>query len=282
MFDALSAEWLKLSRHKATWFLVWVYPIGLLLIFALAVGGAFMTESPPVEPSLERWLADTAYVWNVPSYTLGRYLLAAFVAVVFAGEYGWNTWKLVVPHRSRASLLWAKFATLLLLFTVAFALGAVVSVIGCLAEDLASGDVVPAGITAGAVLRTHGQAALSALAPGLVTIGYAALAAVLTRSTIAALVIAIVAVTAEQLFFNFAPILSLKAPGLVWALYQVLPGYHLANIGNWVASGSALSMPLMGSGIVAHSWAVSLGAAAAWIGALWALTFGSFSRQDLN
>ena len=282
MFDAMSAEMLKLTRHKATWFLVWLYPLGLLLIFALAIGGGFMVRDAPADPGLQRWLAETALVWGAPSNTLGRYLLAAFVAVAFAGEYGWNTWKLIVPHRSRASLISAKFATVVLLFVAAFTVAAAISVLGCWLEDLASGDVVPAGITAGGLARAHGAAALTAVAPGLITIGYAALAAVLTRSTIAALVIAIIAVTVEQLFFNFAPILSMRAPGLVWALYEVLPGYHLANIAHWIGNGAPLSVPLMGSGTVEHGWAVSAGAAAAWIAGLAALTFASFRRQDLN
>ena len=39
-------------------------------------------------------------IWDVPDNAVGRYLICAFVAVVFAGEYGWNTWKLIVPHRA--------------------------------------------------------------------------------------------------------------------------------------------------------------------------------------
>jgi hypothetical protein len=282
MLDALRAELLKLTRHKATWFLVWLYPIGFVIIFSLVIMGGLVSTDPPAQPSLQQWLRETALVWAVPGSTLGRYLIAAFVAVAFAGEYGWNTWKLVIPHRRRGSLVAAKFEAILLLLMIAFTIAAVICIVGSWLEDLASGDKVPAGIGAGGLLKAHGETALASLAPGLLTIGYASLAAVLTRSTIAALVISIVAITVEQLFFNFAPMFSAKAPGLVWALFHALPGYHFANISNWIAEGSALEIPLPGAGTASLSWPASAGAAAAWVGGVAALTFASFRRQDIN
>jgi hypothetical protein len=270
------------ATHKATWFLVWLYPIGLLVIFTLMISGNFVTDNSPSEPELGKWLEETALVWGAPGNTLGRYLLAAFAAVAFAGEYGWNTWKLIVPHRGRSALIAAKYAVILFLFLIAFSLSAVISVFGLTLEDMVSGDTLPAGITLGALLEVHGKAALASLAPGLVTLGYASLAAVLTRSTIAALVISIVAITVEQLLFNFAPVLSVKAPALIWGLVHILPGYHLANIEQWIGVGAALQMPLPKSGTVALSWGVSAAAATAWVVGLGALTFASFRRQDIN
>ena len=282
MLDALSAEMLKLTRHKATWFLVWLYPVGLTIIFLLMISGNFVTDNAPAQPELVPWLKETALVWGAPGSTFGRYLLAAFVAVVFAGEYGWNTWKLIVPHRGRGSLIAAKFSVIVLLFLAAFTLSAIITVIGQVVEDTSSGDTLPAGITAGALLKVHGQAALASLAPALLTLTYASLAAVLTRSTLAALIISIVAITIEQLAFNFAPYVSMKAPGLVWALFHVLPGYHLANLASWIGTGAGITAPLPPSGTVSLSWGVSAAAAAAWIAGLAALTFLTFRRQDLN
>jgi ABC-type transport system involved in multi-copper enzyme maturation permease subunit len=282
MFDALAAEALKFSRHKATWFLVWIYPIGLVAIFLLMMSGNLVSDGPPEQPQLQKWLEDTALVWGAPGNTLGRYLLAAFAAVVFAGEYGWNTWKLIVPHRGRSSLIAAKYTLILLLFLATFTLSAIITVLGSMLEDVISGDTLPAGITVGALLEVHGKAALASLAPGLVTLGYASLAAILTRSTIAALVISIVAITVEQLAFNFAPVFDMRAPGLVWILTHVLPGYHLANIETWIGTGASLVTPLPKSGVVTLSVATSAAAAAAWIVGLVALVFASFRRQDIN
>lgn len=282
MLDAISAESLKLTRHKATWFLVWLYPVGFFAIFLAAIVAGLVAPEPPAQAGLQEWLFDTAVIWYIPGNALGRYLIAAFAAVAFAGEYGWNTWKLIVPHRARFALIAAKYVVVVALLAIAFALTALLSVLGTSLEDVITGDPLPAGITAGALFEVHGEAALSALAPGLLTVAYASLAAILTRSTIAALVIAIVAVSIEQLIFNFGPILYMKSPALVWGLYHALPGYHLDNLTRWIREGAGAVTEFPFGATVALGWATSLAVTAAWIGGLAALTVASFKRQDIN
>ena len=282
MLDAVAAETLKLTRHKATWFLVWLYPVGFIILFLIATVAVVVTAEPPKPEGLQEWLEGTAVIWLLPGNTMGRYLIAAYVALVFAGEYGWNTWKLIVPHRSRASLIGAKYVTAFGLLLIAYTLTALIGIFAGWFIDVVAGNPLPPGITAGGLLAVHGETALPSLAPALVTISVASLAAVLTRSTLAAFVIALVATTIEQLFFNFGPMLSLKAPGLVWALYNVLPGYHLANLGHWISEGTALATAFPTGATLELFWITSLAAAAAWIGGLVGLTFLSFRRQDLN
>ena len=103
MLDAISAEALKFRRHRATWGLVWIWPIGVIVIWLLAIGVdlANGTQEARRAPTAAGWIADAVSFWNVPrAIRSDRYLIGAFVAVVFAGEYGWNTWKLIVPHRA--------------------------------------------------------------------------------------------------------------------------------------------------------------------------------------
>ena len=281
MLEALSAEAMKMRRHKATWFLVWLYPIAFTIIFLIAIGAGLAGFESPASRTAEDFAEDSAMIWFVPGNSLGRYLIAAFVAVLFAGEYGWNTWKLIVPHRSRTSLIAAKYAAALLLFAIAFALTAVVTTLLTWLDAFLNASV-PEGITVGALLEVHAKAALSALPPILVTIGYASLAAVLTRSTIAALVIAIVATTLEQLVAGFGPMLSVKFPALAPALFHALPGYHLSNLAEWIRDGVAESVPFPGGKVVALGWATSLAVVAAWVAALFGAVFAVFRRQDLN
>jgi ABC-2 type transport system permease protein len=283
MLDALSAERLKLSRHKATWFLVWLYPILFLLLFSASVVVALAHAGDPARPvTASAWIQQTAMIWKLPSQTIGRYLIAAYVAVVFAGEYGWNTWKLIVPHRSRVSLIAAKFATIFLLFVVALALTAAISLLFTWLEGSVRGRPIPVGVTAAAILETQGRFALSGLAPFLFTLASIGLAAVLTRSMVAALVIGIVLVTLEQLFVKLGPFLSVYAPSFVWTLYHALPGYHLANLESWITNGVAQRAPFPDGRVVALGWTTSLAAAAAWTVALAAGTFAVFKRQDIN
>ena len=283
MLDAFAAESLKMRRHKASWFLVWAYPILFAAIFIIAVILGLTGIDGKTDPQpLGEWIEDTVIIWILPSQTIGRYLIAAFVAVVFAGEYGWNTWKLVVPHRSRPALIAAKYAVVLTLFVIAFAATALISTIGTFAKHWSTGDPLPAGVTAALLLKTQGTYALTAIAPFVITVGYASLAAILTRSTIAALVISIVVLTVEELLFKLAPIISMKAPIVADVTYPVLPGYHLANIFEWVTEGVALQTKFPDGSVFAQPLATSAAVIAAWAVLLIGGTFLAFKRQDIN
>jgi len=284
MLDALRAEAAKIGRHKATWGLVWIYPlallaiIGMIAVMALAGSG----DAAGKTPSLQEWLADTAGFWGLPRQTVTRFLIAAYVAVVFAGEYGWNTWKLIVPHRKRSGLLAAKYGLILILFTISFVIAAALFTAGQATDDAMTGDAFPAGITLGGILGAHANAALAAIAPVLVTIGYASFAAVLTRSMVGALIVSIVMITVESVIGTFAPMLAVYLPGVMWALAHALPGYHIANLANWIGDGQALAMPFPSGSVLSLGWATSLAVIAGWIVALVAATFAWFRRQDIN
>ncbi|MGZ8285496.1 MAG: ABC transporter permease [Allosphingosinicella sp.] len=282
MLEALSAEALKMRTHKATWFLVWLFPIAFSIIILIMIGAGIAGFDPPERPNAADWIENSTIIWFVPNNAMGRYLICAFVAVVFAGEYGWNTWKLIVPHRRRASLIAAKYALTFLLFAVSFILTAVLLTGLNFADDALTGDTVPAGLTASLLWDSHSKAALAAVAPVLISIAYASLAAILTRSTIAALVIAIVATTIEQVVVGFGPQLYIKFPSIVWPLYHGLPGHHIASLAEAIREGAALKRGFPGGRVVDLSWTTSLAILVAWIAALWGATFAAFRRQDIN
>jgi len=283
MLDAISAEALKFTRHRATWGLVWIWPIGLSVIglIAIAVGLLNPAVADSGQANAAGWISDSVAFWRVPGQGLGRSVIGAFVAVVFAGEYGWNTWKLIVPHRARSTLIAAKYVVALALLFAGFALGAMVFNLVGWAEDVLTGDPIPPGIELGALAAAHGVGALAAIAPLLLTTAYVSLAAILTRSTVAALMIGFAITTAEQLFRTFAPLLEPYAPALIGALYRALPGYHVANIGSWITTGEVVRAPFA-SGLYSAPFGASLAIVAGWIVLLVALTFWRFRRQDIN
>ena len=282
MLEALSAEALKMRTHKATWFLVWLFPIAFTIVMLIMIGSGMLGFDPPDRPDLHGWLENTVLIWFVPSNAFGRYLISAFVAVVFAGEYGWNTWKLIVPHRRRPSLIAAKYALVVGLFAISFLVTAVLITALTFADDLLTGDTIPAGVNAAVLWGEHSRSALAAILPVLIAVGYASLAAVVTRSTIAALVIAIAATTLEQVIVGFGPQLYANFPSIVWPLYNILPGHHIANVSDCVREGAALKRPFPGGLAVHYSCTASLAILAAWIAALWGATFAVFRRQDIN
>lgn len=284
MLDALSAETLKLKRHKATWGLVWIYPIVLiavgLIMVAVALTGA--DDSKPQSQSLQSWLDGADDFWEAPRQAMVRILLAGYIAVVFAGEYSWNTWKLIVPHRRRATLIGAKYVVATLFLLAGLTMGALVFNLVLWTEDVISGDTIPAGITLGALASGHSTGLLTIVAPLLVTVGYASLAAILTRSMVGALIVSVVLIAVESLIASFAPLLATYLPGAMWALYHLLPGFHIANIASWIAEGAGAQTPFPSGAVASASLATSLAVAGAWIVGLFALTFAWFARQDIN
>jgi ABC-type transport system involved in multi-copper enzyme maturation permease subunit len=99
---------------------------------------------------------------------------------------------------------------------------------------------------------------------------------------VAALVIAIVATTIEQVVVGFGPQLYTKFPSIVWPLYQLLPGHHIANLAECIREGAALKRAFPDGLVVHYSCTASLAILFAWIAGLWAATFAVFSRQDIN
>ena len=98
---------------------------------------------------------------------------------------------------------------------------------------------------------------------------------------VAALVIGLVITTVERLFRFFAPMLEPYAAGLIDGLYQVLPGYHLANLAEWLTEGHVLTVPFP-SGPFSMAPGASLAIVAVWTIGLVALTFRVFRRQNIN
>ena len=282
MLEALSAEALKMRTHKATWFLVWLFPIVFTILMLISIAVEMASGGKPEQHSVAQWIDTTAIVWSVLNNALGRYLISAFVAVLFAGEYGWNTWKLIVPHRRRASLIAAKYALTILLFAISFSLTAALLIGLNLADDALTGDTVPAGLSVASLWGAHSKAALASVAPLLIAVGYASLAAILTRSTIAALVVAIAATSIESIVYSFGPPLALNFPSLVWSLYHLLPGHHIANLAEYIRTGHSQKRAFLDGRVVDLSWTASLGILIAWAAALYSATFAAFRRQDIN
>lgn len=281
MLDAIYAEVLKLRRHRATWLMVWIFPIVVTLgLIAAQVYRALVEPgAPSPDKGAAAWIADTTILLRFPPSGAGRCLTAGFAALVFAGEYGWNTWKLVIPARVRWHLIVAKW-----IVTLGFVIAALIAtdVIGLLATWIGTvqGDPVPEGVTLGNIVAAHLRGISVALVPIVYTIAFAALFAILTQSLLAAVILSIALVILEGLLPFAALFGYARAPRLTVVLIEGLPFYHLLNSGAW-ARGAGLTLPL-GPGGVSMSWATSLAMLGGWIVAACAATLARFVRQDLN
>lgn len=279
MRNLISAEWVKLLPHKGTWMLVWIYPALFLLVLTIAI---FAEGKNPDAMTATGWVNDTTMIWYTPVITLGRYFIAAWFALVFAGEYGWNTWKLVVPHASRWKLIASKYAVALALLYTAWIATALLSIGMQYIRTSVVGAPVPAGVTFGALMNGHLHLMMLGIAPLLVATTYATLVAVLTRSTLAAFIISLVLITLDELLGKIVILLS--SLGIEWPAvpYRILPGYHLQNLGTWLDAGKGFDLRLASGNVIAYSQTASLLVLAAWIGGMAAATFIVFRRQDIN
>lgn len=280
MRNIVSAEWTKLLPHKGTWLLVWIYPILFALILTIGLMG---------EPGMSKdaakaagWIDETTMIWHVPAITMGRYFIAAYFALVFAGEYGWNTLKLVLPHTPRWKLVAAKYLVPMALLYAAWLIAAVLTVAAEYAKTALAGLPVPEGVTMATILSGHVTTLLDGVVPLLLTAAYASVLAVFTRSTLAAFIVSLVLITLDELLGKIVSALS--GFGMEWLAvpYRLLPSYHLENFASWTQQGVAYKLPLASGAVIEMSQMTSTLAIAAWIGGLVALTFWWFRRQDIN
>jgi ABC-type transport system involved in multi-copper enzyme maturation permease subunit len=282
MLDAVRAEGLKLRGHRATWMMVWIYPvvIALVAIGLFAYGMITGPGAPPPMKTADAWVRDSAIYWRFAASAPGRVLIAGFAALVFAGEYGWNTWKLIIPARSRWQLIAAKWIVAFGLVLLAYIAA---DLIGLLSDWIQSfqGDEIPAGVTLNAIAEAHVRAAGNALVPIAFTIAFAGMFAMLTRSMLATAILSIALVILEGMLPLLAIFGYARAPALTKALLEVLPLYHLLNLGAG-AKGVVLMLPLAPPVMLTFSWAASLWVVLGWTAAAGAVTQIVFRRQDLN
>lgn len=283
MTDAISAELLKLLRLRATWLLAWVYPIVIaFLVAAILLYGLASGRPSPQAANAATWSAESANFWLFPQTTFGRYLIASFAVFCTASEYGWNTWKLIVPARARWQLLTAKLVAAFALLLAAFVAADMIALAGAALNAALVGPTVPSGVSAGLIAGDHFHGFASVLAPTLYTVALATLLSVLTRSALAALLLSVALITLEGLLPLAALAAYGYAPTLAQGLAEALPFYHLANVRSWLQEGVGLVLPLGADAKLAASLGWSL-----FVTSIWTLLFAAaailhFTKQDFD
>jgi len=280
MFDAVRAETLKVRWHRGTLLLIWIFPIvALLLTLAQLTWDA--THRAPSPQSPAAWLDQSLIFLATPTTGLGRFLVAAFAALVFAGEYGWNTWKLVIPVRPRWQLIAGKWFTAAVFAFVAFVAADVIALAGSAVRSTLGGPAVPAALAWSEIVSTHLEAAGRAILPILYSVIWAGLFAVITRSVLAAVVLSMGLLFLEQLLQPVGLLAYQYFPQVTTTVLITLPPYHLANVIAFI-KGDGLVLILGAGESVAVSQIGSLIATIAWLATAAAVTVAHFARQDLN
>jgi ABC-type transport system involved in multi-copper enzyme maturation permease subunit len=295
MLDLFRAEWLKIAGNRwVAGCLIWIFPIaavGFVIIAALVLSLSSSAREGTRGGEAILWTDQAISVWLVPNNPVGRLILLGFTGVVFAGEYQWQTWKNVVPRNRRVALIAIKFVALGAFVVVAFALMSIIWTLGWGLLTQIAGVSYGPKIT-GSVFSNFAQdyavQASLAFTSTIIAAGYAALAAMITRSILGG-----VLVSFGLTFVEGASIIGLalagwllKVPRIVH-IYQYLPFYNLINVASWINDDVPATMRPYENGdygyiVFSDSLTFSLVVLAAWVVGLIALTAYLFQRQDIT
>lgn len=287
LVDAIRAEGFRLSKNRTAlfWSLVFV-PIIMLVIGAVTNFVLKGSETkilgdekmpPELKEALARGTLDLADALVTAAGNFANPLLLLFVligaATIYAGDYRWETWRLISARNSRGNLLLAKLAVVAILALAAMAFMLVAS----LAENLIKAAVfertLTFGMTGDKALQFLGFAGLSWLRILQFTM-MGMLAAVLTRSLLAALFVPLVFGVAQ--FFTPQMLAPMGVMPDAWLSVLVNPGAATDVVQAVIKGGvEAAALP---DGLVLKAW-TSL--------ALWTLiplagALAWFRRQDLS
>lgn len=293
MVNLLRAEWIKtVKNYTVTSFLIWMLPVGFAsLITIFAVAGLLSETMMEIDSAFSSgsWTHDMVGIWSVvitfPANLFGRMMPLAFMAVGFAGEYQWGTWKNIIPRNRRPALIMSKLVIQILVVMISLILTSLIIGVGWSVShtlhDLPYGPKLN-----GEVLNSFIELYLQTALIGFISItilgGFAALAAIITRSILGGLLLAFffsvidaMSLAALMLFRNL-----LKLPELI-NLYQFTPTYNMDNLNHWFRYGVAQSA--VAPGFTAElSMGVSYAILMIWVIGLVGLSIIIFQRQDIS
>jgi len=293
MLNLLRAEWKKTTSNRMlSGFLVWIYPVGVGAFMAMMLVVSLLSENSAramAATSSGQWTTDMAVIWlfisTFPGNIFGRLLPLAFMAVVFAGEYQWDTWKNLVPRSRRPALILSKYIVLITFVMLSLFLTSLLIAIGESLGHAAVGTTYGPEFSIATLLAfapTYAQQALIALISLMILAGFAALSALLTRSILGGLLAGFGFSVVEPMSLMMLYLIGkiLNRPEAI-NLYRFTPTYNLDNLRSWFLHQAAAPAPLAGFS-VEPGIGFSLALLVFWVVVLVGLSVIIFQRQDIT
>lgn len=267
--DAVAAERFRLIRDRTGLF--WGFLFAPLVSLVLGLGGQLLTalfRAPRIPAAMKADIAGrmVAAISGWPLLFAMLFMLVG-AAAIFAGDYRWETWRLIVPRNSRLNLLLGKFVVYAEWTAISLVLLALVGVVLQVTGVIILGGGLSGPRSGGVFLgQFAGVFAISWLEV-LLAGALAALIGVLTRSTLGA-------VLAGQGLLVLQSLVGTMAQAPSWKTLA-LPAYSARLLKVFVQSPS---------GMRPENGPVALGLALMvfWLVALAAGAIALFLRQDLT
>lgn len=283
------AEWHKIVGNRwVTGCMIWIFPalailVTILALLAVAFSSSFR-EGISADPGL--WTEVAIAPWLIPNNPLGRGLLLGFTAVLFAGEYQWNTWKAIVPRSQRVPLILVKFLAVALFIVFAFVLMSILLTLGLGLMSLAAGASYGPALGSDVLTefaKDYGLQMLYAFMSTIIAAGYASLAAMITRSILGSAITGIVVSIGETLLFlPLYLIAQLLGQEGILHVYRFVPSYNLLNLFSWLNGETPGGLELPSGTVIVDSQLFAVVVLACWVIGLVTLTALAFQRQDIT
>ena len=280
------AEWYKIQGNRwATGCMIWIFPILVVFGTILALIAVALSSSVREEVSYT-WTEIALAPWWIPNYPLSLALLLGFAAILFAGEYQWNTWKSIVPRTRRVPLIMVKFITVALFIIFAFTLTSILLTVGMGLVHWGAGATYGPSID-GAVLaefaEDYGLQMFSAFMNTVIAAGFVSLAAMITRSILGSAITGIVIVFGGTMVGLALGLLSqLLDMDIFVHLSRFLPSYNLVNLFPRLIGETPEGLETPSGQIIIDSQLFNEAMLLCWVVGLVALTAYLFQRQDIT
>jgi hypothetical protein len=294
MINLFQAEWQKAVGNRwVTGFLVWIFPVGMLSFIVFSSIAMLLSSSfrEGFAQGITSWTDSMVNVWAFVTNPFGRMFLIGFMAVTFAGEYQWQTWKNIVPRSGRASLILMKFVVVTLIFLLTFILVSIILGVGQgIQAQIADVPYGPAfSLDVGLdflqnYLLQMGLTTLSVMISGIIAV----LAAMMMRSILGGALVGIGIAIVEPVSLGvFIGLAGLFDSVFFLNLYRFTPFYNIENISSWIRYDSGtiyLSFPFEYLEAVApiDSILFSTTVLLAWVIGGIGLILYLFNRQDIT
>ena len=230
--DAIAAERFRLSRDRVALF--WGFAFAPLASMLFSIAGDIFVRAifHKVIPGQTTDLLNRAMgaVAGASGPVSALFLLIG-AAAIFAGDYRWETWRLVTPRNSRLNLLAAKLIVFAEAATWSLLLTAVTSGLAGLFSSVFNQAALVAPADGSAMLGHFACVFLITWLEVLMIGALAALIGVLTRSTMGAVIAGIVVVFAQSALSATVQATSWKTLAIPAYAGRILKGFVSAPPG---------------------------------------------------
>lgn len=268
MRDLVRAEVVKALKNRwATLFTVFMFPLATALFFVFVLGSE--VGGIGITTDVVQWQLIIHQTFNFPNSVFGQLFLVAFAAFVFAGEAVWDTWKHIIPRNQRTRLVLAKYLAITVIVFLSLNLMGLVAFGGAVLLGLITGAQMQPAFGSPAAWHFVGDYLLNMLtvfATSLLAAGYAALAALFTRSILGGAVLGMMFAFTDFVLATVVGRANALLPGVDFApMISALPAYNILNIQTWLQVGrgwqltAALPPPTpLASLVIAAAWAAGI------------------------